>query len=226
MDQDAKKRAVAEAALEDIRDALTPDAILGVGTGSTANCFIDALVASGIDLAGTVASSEATAARLTAGGIRVLEADEAGPLAVYVDGADEAAPDLSLIKGAGAALTREKIIAATAETFVCVVDDSKCVETLGVGAYPLPIEIIPMALGHVQRQLTPLGGTGLLREGVVTDNGQWIVDVTGLDLTDPPAAEARLDAIVGTVCNGLFARRGADRLLVATDTGVERGTPR
>ena len=226
MDQDAKKRAVAEAALEDIRDALTPDAILGVGTGSTANCFIDALVASGIELAGTVASSDATAARLTAGGIRVLEADEAGPLAVYVDGADEAAPDLSLIKGAGAALTREKIIAATAETFVCVVDDSKCVETLGVGAYPLPIEIIPMALGHVQRQLAQLGGTGLLREGVVTDNGQWIVDVTGLDLTDPPAAEARLDAIVGTVCNGLFARRGADRLLVATDTGVERRTPR
>ncbi|MEE4302271.1 MAG: ribose-5-phosphate isomerase RpiA [Pseudomonadales bacterium] len=219
MDQQSKKEAAAQAALERVRPLLGPDAVIGVGTGSTANCFIDALIASGAPLQAAVASSEATAARLAAGGIDVIDATAAGPLRVYVDGADEAGPDLSLIKGGGGALTREKIVAAASERFVCIVDDSKCVEVLG--AFPLPVEIIPMAEGHVRRCLEALGGTPTLREGFVTDNGNLILDVASLDLGNPQAMERRLNDVVGTVCNGLFALRPADELVVASDHGVE-----
>ena len=219
MDQDRKKQAVAEAALEHIRPLLGPTAVIGVGTGTTANRFIDALVASGAPLRAAVASSEATARRLESGGIEVVDATGAGRLAVYVDGADEIGPDLSMIKGGGGALTREKIVAAESDTFVCIVDDSKRVDVLG--AFPLPIEIIPMAEGHVRRRLEALGGRPRRREGFVTDNGNLILDVEGLDLADPQAMERRLNDIVGTVCNGLFAMRPADVLLSATDEGVE-----
>lgn len=219
MDQQEKKEAAAQAAVDLVLPLLGPDVVIGVGTGSTANCFIDALVASGAPLRGAVASSEATAARLAAGGIEVMDATAAGPLKVYVDGADEAGPDLSLIKGGGGALTREKIVAATSDRFVCIVDDSKCVEELG--AFPLPIEIIPMAEGHVRARLETLGGQPRLREGFVTDNGNLILDVEGLDLGHPQAMERRLNDVVGTVCNGLFSLRPADVLVVAFDDGVE-----
>ena len=216
MSQDDKKRAVAEAALEFV----VPGELVGVGTGSTANAFVDALAAVRGRIDGAVASSEATAARLAGHGIRVVDLNSAGELPVYVDGADEATRHRHLVKGGGGALTREKIVAAAARTFVCVVDDSKIVDRLG--RFPLPVEVIPMARSLVARALVRLGGRPERREGFVTDNGNGILDVHGLDILDPPALESELNHIAGAVTNGLFARRGADVVLVGTGAGVER----
>ena len=216
MNQDDRKRAVAEAALEFV----VPGELVGVGTGSTANAFVDALATVRGRIDGAVASSEATAARLAGHGIRVVDLNSAGELPVYVDGADEATRHRHLVKGGGGALTREKIVAAAARTFVCVVDDSKIVDRLG--RFPLPVEVIPMARSLVARALVRLGGRPERREGFVTDNGNEILDVHGLDILDPPALESEMNHIAGTVTNGLFARRGADVVLVGTGAGVER----
>lgn len=218
VDANWKKQQVAWAAVELVRPILRPDTIIGVGTGSTANCFIDGLMPHASQFRAAVASSEATAKRLSAGGITLMEAADAGTLGVYVDGADEADPNFCLIKGAGGALTREKIVAATAERFVCIVDDSKCVDRLGACA--LPIEVIPMAADHVSRTCRALGGEVELRAGFVTDNGNLILDVSGLDLSDPRAMESELNDIAGVVSNGLFALRPADVVMVAEDQGV------
>lgn len=218
-DQNARKQAVAEAAVAAIIDELRPSAILGIGTGSTANLFIDALAPLSERFAGAVASSEATAQRLRGHGIRVVDLNEVDHLPVYIDGADEADPSLALIKGGGGALTREKIVVACARRFICIVDSSKCVDELG--AFPLPIEVLPMARALVERSLRQLGGEPTLREGFVTDSGNLILDVQGLDLANPQAMERRLNDLVGTVCNGLFALRGADLMLVGAEDGVE-----
>lgn len=219
MNQDEMKRAVAVAALEHIEPLLTLDAVVGVGTGSTANHFIDALIKVRHKFDAAVASSEATRARLAAGGVTVIDLNAARSLIVYVDGADEADSHLRLIKGAGGALTREKIVATAAERFVCIVDESKCVDQLG--AFPLSIEVIPLARGLVARAIVQLGGAPAWRQGVVTDNGNIILDVTGLDLHDPVRMESQLNDVTGVVCNGLFAHRRADVLLVATPQGVQ-----
>ena len=216
MNQDDRKRAVAQAALEFV----VPGELVGVGTGSTANAFIDALAAVKGRIDGAVASSETTAARLAGHGIRVIDLNAAGKLPVYVDGADEATRHRHLVKGGGGALTREKIVAAAARTFVCIVDDSKLVDRLG--RFPLPIEVIPMARGLVARSLVRLGGRPERREGFVTDNGNEILDVHGLDILDPPALESEMNQIAGTVTNGLFARRSADVVLVGTTGEIER----
>jgi len=216
MDQDGKKQAVAQAALESINAG----DVVGVGTGSTADCFIDALASIKARIDGTVASSTRSAERLRGHGIRVLELNDVTQLPVYVDGADEFTRGRHLTKGGGGALTREKIVADAALTFVCVVDDSKMVEHLG--AFPLPVEVIPMARAQVARRLAALGGRPEHRRGFVTDNGNHILDVHGLSIYDPVGLESELDHLVGTVCNGLFARRGADVLLIGGDSGVER----
>ena len=216
MNRNEKKRAVAEAALEFV----VPGELVGVGTGSTANAFADALATVRGRIDGAVASSDATAARLAGHGIRVVDLNSAGELPVYVDGADEATRHRHLVKGGGGALTREKIVAAAARTFVCVVDDSKIVDRLG--RFPLPVEVIPMARSLVARALVRLGGRPERRDGFVTDNGNEILDVHGLDILDPPALESELNHIAGAVTNGLFARRGADVVLVGTGAGVER----
>lgn len=214
MDQNQAKKAAAEAALK----YLVPGEVLGVGTGSTVNFFIDALAAHRHDIPGAVSSSEASSARLKAVGIEVLDANAAGPLSIYVDGADEADHALHLIKGGGAALTREKIVAEAARQFICIADESKLVRVLG--AFPLPVEVIPMARSLVARQLSTLGGQPIWRKGVVTDNGNWILDVHGLAITDPLALEARINQIPGVVTVGLFARRKADVLLLGGAQGV------
>ena len=219
MNQDDKKRAVARAALEFV----VPGELVGVGTGSTADAFTDALATMKGRIDGAVASSEATAARLAGHGIRVVDLNTAGELPVYVDGADEATRHRHLVKGGGGALTREKIVAAAARTFVCIVDDSKMVDRLG--RFPLPVEVIPMARSLVARALVRLGGRPERRAGFVTDNGNEILDVHGLDILDPPELESELNQLVGTVANGLFARRGADVVLVGTGAGVERIQP-
>ena len=216
MNQDARKRAVARAALEFV----VPGELVGVGTGSTANAFIEALATVKGRIDGAVASSDATAARLAGHGIRVVDLNTAGELPVYVDGADEATRHRHLVKGGGGALTREKIVAAAARTFVCIVDDSKMVDRLG--RFPLPIEVIPMARSLVARALVRLGGRPERRTGFVTDNGNEILDVHGLDIFDPPALETELNQLAGVVTNGLFARRGADVVLVGTGQGVRR----
>jgi ribose 5-phosphate isomerase A len=216
MDQDAMKREVAEAALDFVRD----DSVIGVGTGSTVNCFIDALAASGKRLEAAVSSSEATTARLKAIGVRVEDLNNAGSLDLYVDGADEFDPHRRLVKGGGGALTREKIVAAASRRFVCIVDESKRVGVLG--AFPLPVEVIPMARSYVGRQLTALGGQPEWREGFVTDNGHWILDVHNLDLVDPVAVERAINDIAGVVTCGLFAIRPADLVLIAGAAGVSR----
>lgn len=216
MSQEDRKRAVAQAALEFV----VPGELVGVGTGSTANAFIDALAAVKGRIDGAVASSETTAARLAGHGIRVIDLNAAGELPVYVDGADEATRHRHLVKGGGGALTREKIVAAAAKTFVCIVDDSKLVDRLG--RFPLPIEVIPMARSLVARALVRLGGRPERREGFVTDNGNEILDVHGLDILDPPALESEMNQIAGTVTNGLFARRCADVVLVGTAGEVGR----
>ena len=215
MTQDELKRLVGEAALDYVED----DTIVGVGTGSTVNHFIDALARIKGRIEGAVSSSEASTARLKAHGIPVFDANAAGPIPLYVDGADESNRRLQLIKGGGAALTREKIVAALAEKFVCIADGSKLVDTLG--RFPLPVEVIPMARSHVARRLLALGGQPVWREGVVTDNGNLILDVHGLTIADPVALETTIDGIVGVVTNGLFAKRGADVLLLATPEGVQ-----
>ncbi|MDR3322768.1 MAG: ribose-5-phosphate isomerase RpiA [Zoogloeaceae bacterium] len=220
MTQDELKQAVAQAALEEVAQRLPQNAILGVGTGSTANLFIAALAPLKGRLGGAVASSEATRIRLEQLGIRVVAMNDVERLSLYVDGADEIDPGLAMIKGGGGALTREKIVAATAETFICIADASKQVETLG--RFPLPIEVIPMATRQVARQLAQLGGLPRLREGFVTDNGNVILDVHGLAIPDPATLEAQVNQIVGVVANGLFARRGADVLLLGTEGGVQR----
>ena len=218
MNQNEAKKAAAEAALK----YLVPGEVLGVGTGSTVNFFIDALAPHRHDIAGAVSSSEASSARLKAIGIPVLDANSAGPLSIYVDGADESDHQLNLIKGGGAALTREKIVAAQSRRFVCIADESKKVEALG--AFPLPVEVIPMARSLVARKLVTLGGAPTWREGVVTDNGNWILDVHGLSITDPVSTETLINQIPGVVTVGLFAHRKADVLLLGGPQGVRRLT--
>lgn len=216
---EAKKRAAAQAALEFVED----DAVIGVGTGSTVELFIDALAERSERIQGAVSSSEASTARLKAAGIEVMDLNDVGDVPVYVDGADEATARGQLIKGGGGALTREKILAAAARRFVCIVDDSKLVKMLG--RFPLPIEVIPMARSLVARKLVALGGRPELRSGFVTDNGNQILDVRQLTIEQPMALEAELNQLVGVVTNGLFAVRGADVLVVAGDEGVELTRP-
>jgi len=214
MSADSKKRSAAAAAL-----AYVPDnEVLGVGTGSTVNFFIDALAARKVPIKGAVSSSESSTARLKQHGIEVLDLNAVGDFDVYVDGADESDPQLHLIKGGGAALTREKIIADAARRFVCIVDDSKLVPVLG--RFPLPVEVIPMARSYVARELVKLGGEPEWRQNFVTDNGNMILDVYNLDMLRPGELETTINQIAGVVTNGLFARRGADVLLLGTGDGV------
>ena len=216
--QDELKQAVAKAAI-----AYVPfDCIVGVGTGSTANFFIDELAKIKNKIRGAVASSEASAKRLQGHGIQVLSLNDAGDLPVYVDGADEITRHMHMIKGGGGALTREKIVAAASKKFICVCDSSKLVDVLG--NFPLPIEVIPMARSSVARQLVALGGQPKLREGFTTDNGNVILDVHGLRIMNPVELESTLDHIAGVVTNGLFARRAADVLLLGTAEGVKTMT--
>lgn len=219
MTQDDMKKAAAYAAVAHVPD----DCVIGVGTGSTANHFIDALAGVRGRIAGAVASSEATASRLSAAGIPVLDLNSVDELPLYVDGADEITPHLAMIKGGGGALTREKIVAAVARKFVCIADESKLVPVLG--HFPLPVEVIPMAQAYVARRLAALGGQPVLREGFRTDNGNVVLDVRGLAIPDPVALEAELDQIVGVVTVGLFARRPADLLLLGTGDGVRTHAP-
>jgi len=219
MTQDELKQAVAEAAVSYILPMLEADTIVGVGTGSTANLFIDELAKHKSLFDGTVASSEASAERLKKQGIPVYDLNSVDSIRVYVDGADESNDNLHLIKGGGAALTREKIVAACSDEFVCIADESKLVKVLG--DFPLPVEIIPMARGHVARELVKLGGDPVYREGVVTDNGNHILDVYNLEILDPIALEKSIDGIVGVVTNGLFAKRSADILLLGTKDGIK-----
>ena len=214
MTQDELKRLVAEAAVAHV----PRDEVIGVGTGSTANCFIDALAGIRARIPAAVASSEATAQRLAAAGIRVVDLNSVDELGVYVDGADEVTRHGAMIKGGGGALTREKIVAAVAKRFVCIADGSKRVDVLG--RFPLPVEVIPMARSHVARELAKLGGQPKLRDGFTTDNGNVILDVHGLAILDPVELEGRIDQIVGVVTNGLFARRGANLVLLGTAQGV------
>ena len=212
---DNDKKKAAEAAL----DYIQPGEVLGVGTGSTVNFFIDALASVKGKIEAAVSSSQASAARLQEQGIRVVDLNAAGPLRLYVDGADEATRHRSLIKGGGGALTGEKIIAACSETFVCIIDAGKQVERLG--AFPLPVEVVPMARSMVARELARRGGMPEWREGFVSDYGNAILDVHNLEILDPAGMEAELNQIPGVVTVGLFARRGADVLLVGTEHGVE-----
>lgn len=213
-DQQAQKQAAAKAALNYIED----DMILGVGTGSTVNCLIELLPT--LKLAGAVASSQVTEDRLRALGIEIVDLNFAGTLDVYIDGADEVNDNLQLIKGGGGALTREKIVAAASNKFVCMVDASKSVEILG-RAFPVPIEVLPQARSYVARQLAKLGGEPVYREDFVTDYGNVILDTYDLDVSDPVALEQTLNNIVGVVCNGIFAANQADVLLRASSNGVE-----
>ena len=219
MSQEQLKYAAAKAAIDYIRPKLSAHTIVGVGTGSTANFFIDCLAAVKDLFAGAVASSSATAERLNAHGITVCDLNEVDELSVYVDGADESDPQLALIKGGGAALTREKIVAACSAEFVCIADESKMVDTLG--KFPLPVEVIPMARSYVIRQLTKLGGNPVYRKDLVTDNGNIIVDVHNLTIDDPVTLEQEINQIVGVVTNGLFAQRRADILILSKVSGVE-----
>lgn len=215
MHQDDKKSRVAAAALDLIDNA----GIIGVGTGSTVNHFIDGLATIKGRFDAAVSSSEASSARLRGHGIEVMDLNSAGELDLYVDGADEATRFLHLVKGGGGALTREKIVAAASRQFVCIIDDSKLVDRLG--AFPLPVEVIPMARSYVARELVSLGGQPELRMDVTTDNGNQILDVHHLDITDPAALEQRIELIAGVVSCGLFVHRPADLLLVASDHGIE-----
>jgi ribose 5-phosphate isomerase A len=215
MNQDSKKQQAAAAALAYV----TAGSIIGVGTGSTVNFFIDGLAAMPVGVAGAVSSSDASTQRLEAHGIQVLDLNSTGELDLYVDGADEATRQLHLIKGGGAALTREKIVAAASRRFVCIVDDQKVVERLG--SFPLPVEVIPMARAYVARQLARLGGQPAWRTGVVTDNGNHILDVHGLDIVDPVSLEQAINQLAGVVTCGLFAQRPADLLIVGTASGVQ-----
>ncbi len=218
MTPDDKKKAVALAALEYVESGW----VIGVGTGSTANHFIDGLARIKGKLDGAVASSNATAERLKKHGIPVLDLNATGDLPLYVDGADEATRHLHLIKGGGGALTREKIVAAASGKFVCIADDSKLVDVLG--KFPLPVEVIPMARSYVARQIVAFGGQPVLRDNFKTDNGNIILDVHNLTILNPVELEEKLDHLAGVVTNGLFARRPADVLLLASDQGVKTFT--
>ncbi|QZO12192.1 ribose-5-phosphate isomerase RpiA [Pseudoalteromonas piscicida] len=213
MTQDKMKKAAAWAALNYIEE----NTIVGVGTGSTVNHFIDALGSIKDQIKGAVSSSEASTEKLKALGIEVFELNDVSELAVYVDGADEINSTNEMIKGGGAALTREKIVAAVAKKFVCIVDNTKHVETLG--AFPLPVEVIPMARSYVARELLKLGGDPVYRQGVITDNGNVILDVHGLEISAAKALEEKINQIVGVVTNGLFAVRGADVVITGTPEG-------
>ena len=215
MTQDELKKAVARAAVRFVE----PDAVLGVGTGSTVDFFIDALGASGVRVGSAVSSSERSSRKLAALGVTLVDLNEVETISVYVDGADEIDKNLAMIKGGGAALTREKIVAAVSRRFVCIADASKRVEVLG--RFPLPVEVIPMARNYVARELAKMGGTPVWRKGVVTDNGNDILDVHGLVLSDPHDWEARIDRVVGVVTNGIFAARGADVVLLGGEDGVQ-----
>jgi len=214
MNQDELKRMVGEAALEYVQ----PDSVIGVGTGSTVNCFIETLTSSGIRIEAAVSSSEATTRLLRAGGIDVVDLNQTGGLDIYIDGADEFDAHRRLIKGGGGALTREKIVAAASRTFVCIADASKQVDVLG--AFPLPIEVIPLARSLVARKLVGLGGQPEWRQDFVTDNGNWILDVHNMDLVDPVSMEKTINDLAGVVTCGLFAMRPADKVLVATEGGI------
>jgi ribose 5-phosphate isomerase A len=222
MTQDELKQAVAQAAADYVAANVPAGSIVGVGTGSTANFFIDALAKIKDRIAATVASSEATKKRLEGHGIKVLDLNDVTSMPVYVDGADEITAKLEMVKGGGGALTREKIVAAVAGKFVCVCDESKLVGVMG--KFPLPVEVIPMAREYVAREIVKLGGQPKLRAGFTTDNGNVILDVHGLQITDPAGLECKLNGIVGVVTNGLFACRGADVLLLATPSGVKTMT--
>lgn len=224
MDQNELKKAVARAAADLVRDRLDEYTVIGVGTGSTANLFIEYLGEFRQDIETTVASSEETARRLQDLGIPVRDLNSVNEVSIYVDGADEVNEYLQLIKGGGGALTREKIIAAVAREFVCIADESKMVGVLG--AFPLPVEVIPMARSHVARQIVKLGGDPVWREGFVTDNGNIIIDVHNLDIMEPRKLEEKLNQITGVVTNGLFAIRPADRLILGTGEGVSMRTAR
>ncbi|ABO22697.1 ribose-5-phosphate isomerase RpiA [Shewanella loihica] len=219
MTQDEMKKAAGWAALEYVEK----DSIVGVGTGSTVNHFIDALATMKADIEGAVSSSEASTEKMKALGIPVFDLNSVDQLSVYVDGADEINGHMDMIKGGGAALTREKIVAAVADKFVCIVDNTKEVEVLG--EFPLPVEVIPMARSYVARELVKLGGDPVYREGVVTDNGNVILDVYNMKIFNPKALEEQINQIVGVVTNGLFANRGADVLLVGTPEGVKTVKP-
>ena len=220
MTQDELKRAVGRAAADYVAPKLESDSVIGVGTGSTANYFIDALEPLRDRFAGAVASSEASAQRLRQLGIEVYDLNQVSDLLVYVDGADESNAQLELIKGGGGALTREKIVTAVAREFVCIADQSKWVAILG--QFPLPVEVIPMARSYVARELVKLGGDPVYREGVVTDNGNVILDVHHLEIMEPRKLESEINQIPGVVSNGLFARRPADLLLLSSASGVEQ----
>lgn len=214
MSNDTGKQRAALAALKYVEE----DTIIGVGTGSTVNLFIDALAAQKLRIRGAVSSSNASTERLKGHGIDVFDLNSVGDIEVYVDGADECDPHLRLIKGGGAALTREKIVAAASHRFVCIVDSSKQVDVLG--RFPLPVEVIPMARSYVGRQLVKLGGQPVWREGVITDNGNLILDVHGMSIVDPVKLETQINQIVGVVTVGLFAQRPADILIVGSAEGV------
>ena len=213
--QNSMKKAAAEKALTYIPE----DSIVGVGTGSTVNFFIDALATIKNHIKGAVSSSEQSTQKLKAYGIEVFDLNNVDDLAVYVDGADEITAHMAMIKGGGAALTREKIVAAVAKKFICIADESKQVDVLG--EFPLPIEVIPMARSYVARELVKLGGDPLYRQGVITDNGNIIIDVYNLKIIDPYALETQINQIVGVVTNGLFAHRGADILILGTAEGTK-----
>ncbi len=215
MTQDEMKKAVGWAALSYVQ----PDTIIGVGTGSTVNCFIDALASIKDQIKAAVSSSEASTARLKALGIQVMDLNDVESFDLYVDGADEINHQMEMIKGGGAALTREKIVAAVARQFVCIVDSGKVVETMG--RFPLPVEVIPMSREYVARELRKLGGTPVYRDGVITDNGNQILDVHGLRITDAKQLESQINNLVGVVTVGLFAHRGADVALIGSPDGVK-----
>jgi len=215
MTQDEMKRAAAAAALKYVED----NTIIGIGSGSTANHFIDLLAESRIPLKGTVSSSVKSTERLESHGIKVLELNQTGSLDLYVDGADESNAKFHLIKGGGGALTREKIVAAACAKFVCIADESKLVDVLG--KFPLPVEVIPMAQSYVAREMVKLGGQPALREGFTTDNGNVVLDVKGLEILDPVATETLINQIAGVVTVGLFANRPADVLILGTPDGAK-----
>jgi len=216
MNKDTLKRAAAQAALEYIEQ----DMVIGVGSGSTVDCFIHALKSIKQNIEGAVASSEATARQLKALSIPVLDLNSVTDLPLYIDGADEVNPNKQMIKGGGAALTREKIVATVAKKFICIADGSKRVDLLG--AFPVAVEVIPMARSYVARQIVKLGGDPVYRQGVVTDNGNAILDVYNLKILDPAAVETQLKNIVGVVENGIFGKRRADVVLLATERGIEK----
>jgi len=216
MNQDDLKRLVGAAALDHVQ----PDSIIGVGTGSTVNCFIEALVDSGIRIEAAVSSSAATSRLLQEAGIQEMDLNQTGGLDIYIDGADEFDRHRRLIKGGGGALTREKIVAAASRKFVCIADASKQVNVLG--SFPLPVEVIPLARSLVARKMVALGGQPEWREGFTTDNGNWILDVHNMDLVDPVRMEKTINNLAGVVTCGLFALRPADLVLIATESGVRQ----